>query len=102
MSFQRNLGTLKKSSLSDLREWTVIPPGIEEQEGKTFRVLNWNILAPGNIDYGMYKEIPKRFLTWKHRRTEILNEIIKHEPDIISLQEVDKNGYHRYLHSVIH
>ena len=58
--------------------------------GETLRVFQWNILAQslGKENDNFVNCCPSTF-DWKTRRWRVLEEIIRHDPDIICLQEVD-------------
>jgi len=56
----------------------------------SIRVLSWNILsqALGTQNDGFVK-CPPDALEWETRRWRLLEELVRHQPDIICLQEVD-------------
>jgi len=66
------------------------------------RVLQWNHLSQTLGTKGdKFVECPAEALSWAVRRWRILEELIRHEPDIICLQEVDHfNTLERALGSI--
>jgi len=67
----------------------------EEEEEHTIRVFQWNILSQtlGSKNDKFVRCNPLA-LEWRTRRWKILEEIIRYDPDIICLQEVD---HHKLL-----
>lgn len=57
------------------------------------RILQFNTLADGlsglRSDMGGFSRVSKDFMTWNHRKTLLLSEIMQYDPDIITLQECD-------------
>ena len=64
---------------------------IEATAGRaTVRVLQWNHLSQTLGTKGdIFVECPAAALSWSGRRWRILEELVRHQPDIICLQEVD-------------
>jgi len=64
----------------------------ENEEENTIRVLQWNILSQtlGSKNDKFIRCNPLA-LEWRTRRWKILEEIIRYDPDIVCLQEVDHN-----------
>ncbi|NP_001089262.1 nocturnin S homeolog [Xenopus laevis] len=60
------------------------------QQPRTFRVMQWNILAQalgeGKDNFIM---CPMEALKWEERKYLILEEILMYQPDVLCLQEVD-------------
>merc|ERR1712232_408660 len=44
-----------------------------------------------------YSHCPTRFLNWNHRKHRILKDVLAHECDIISLQELETKAFKGYL-----
>jgi len=59
-------------------------------EEENIRILSWNILsqALGTQNDGFVR-CPPETLEWKTRRWRLMEELVRHQPDIICLQEVD-------------
>jgi len=68
------------------RQWQQkAPPG-----GGSVRVLQWNLLSQTLGTKGdNFVSCPSEALSWAVRRWRILEELVRHQPDIICLQEVD-------------
>lgn len=66
------------------------------------RVLQWNLLSQTLGTKGdNFVSCPSEALSWAVRRWRILEELIRHQPDIICLQEVDHfNTLERALGSI--
>ncbi|XP_025413522.1 nocturnin isoform X2 [Sipha flava] len=59
-------------------------------EGNPIRVLQWNVLSQAlGQNNDKFDSCPLEALEWKRRRCHMLEEILRHNPDIICLQEVD-------------
>ncbi|GAB1601754.1 nocturnin-like isoform X1 [Argonauta hians] len=78
------------------REFTAVSP--PEKTGREnvpkIRLLQWNVLA-----YALAKgadnfiRCPEKALSWETRKLRILEGILKHNPDVICLEEVDHYDY---------
>nr|AAM13121.1 unknown protein [Arabidopsis thaliana]AAO30050.1 unknown protein [Arabidopsis thaliana] len=57
-----------------------------------FTVVSYNILGDGNSSYHreLYSNVSVPYLKWGYRKRLICEELIRLNPDIISMQEVDK------------
>ena len=53
-------------------------------------VLQFNALADSLSLAGGFSRAPPECLTWEARRQPLLEEIVRHDPDIVCLQEIDK------------
>ncbi|XP_025196414.1 nocturnin isoform X1 [Melanaphis sacchari] len=72
------------------RTFTSIPYDPDSVEGNPVRVLQWNVLSQAlGQNNDRFDSCPLEALEWKHRRCHMLEEILRHNPDIICLQEVD-------------
>jgi mRNA deadenylase 3'-5' endonuclease subunit Ccr4 len=64
-----------------------------QNELARLRVLQYNILADGlsgmREDKGGFSRAKREHLDWKRRKGMILQEILRYEPDVITLQECD-------------
>eukprot|EP00759_Apiculatamorpha_spiralis_P048384 PhF_6_TR43614/c0_g1_i1/m.67002 len=86
---------LPPSPLAPLpRKWTPYPVKVPGLTQYWFRVLHWNMLADGLAQSGQFLNTPPENLTWENRRDAILNEIIQHDPDLVSLVECNHNHFH--------
>jgi len=64
--------------------------GPSEGEARVeFTVLQWNILSQTLGINGDFVATPESALAWSHREPLLLQEIQRHEPDVICLEEVD-------------
>eukprot|EP00922_Rhytidocystis_sp_ex-Travisia-forbesii_P072543 GHVS01108156.1.p1 GENE.GHVS01108156.1~~GHVS01108156.1.p1 ORF type:complete len:578 (-),score=103.44 GHVS01108156.1:334-2067(-) len=74
------------------RVWrSVGPRSTTARDGTTdgvFRVMSFNILAQSLVDE-KYAQHNKRVMNWTNRRLSVAQEILKHEADVVCLQEVD-------------
>ena len=61
-------------------------------EEDNIRILSWNILsqALGTQNDGFVR-CPPEALEWKTRRWRLMEELVRHQPDILCLQEVVKS-----------
>ncbi|XP_016998755.2 protein angel [Drosophila takahashii] len=76
------------------RRWTPVgdqPPGLGLHKlPTTFKLVSYNILAQDLLleHLFLYVGIPQEFLTWRRRQQNLLRELIKLNPDILCLQEM--------------
>eukprot|EP01083_Nonionella_stella_P279704 951417_1 len=63
----------------------------------TFRVLSYNCLAPIYCTRTMYPYVEPFKLEWDYRKFNIKREILRYKPDIICLQEVQRNHFENYF-----
>eukprot|EP00095_Tigriopus_kingsejongensis_P005846 maker-scaffold697_size109876-snap-gene-0.26 protein:Tk05846 transcript:maker-scaffold697_size109876-snap-gene-0.26-mRNA-1 annotation:"Nocturnin" len=62
----------------------------EKTTGENIRVLQWNALSQAlGTKNDNFVKCPPAALEWKTRRFRILEEVVRHDPDVICLQEVD-------------
>ncbi|ORX94389.1 Endonuclease/exonuclease/phosphatase [Basidiobolus meristosporus CBS 931.73] len=73
-----------------VRTWTPALSQPISKEGISFTILTYNVLAQCLIKRTLFPYATKKALRWTHRKTNILNEILSHSPDILCLQELDK------------
>jgi len=65
-------------------------PELQQNTHHTIRVFQWNILAQAigtKIDKFVLAD--SRTLDWSSRRWRVVEEIVRHQPDLVCLQEVD-------------
>lgn len=61
-----------------------------EAESETFRVFQWNVLSQTlGTKNDNFVKCPPEALNWRTRRYRMLEEIARHDPDVVCLQEVD-------------
>lgn len=60
-----------------------------------FTLLQFNTLANSLSDAFPY--VDSKYLTWEHRKQLLVREILQHRPDVITLEEVDKEHYKDYF-----
>ncbi|XP_024385992.1 uncharacterized protein [Physcomitrium patens] len=53
------------------------------------RVMQWNVLADGLAQSGDFDRVEKKFLEWNHRAPLLLGRILKDDPHVICLQELN-------------
>uniref|UniRef100_A0A3P8UK50 Angel homolog 1 n=1 Tax=Cynoglossus semilaevis TaxID=244447 RepID=A0A3P8UK50_CYNSE len=68
-----------------------------------FTVMSYNILAQDLLETheDLYMHCPLEVLDWNYRCKVLLDEIVKWNPDILCLQEVQENHYHEQLYPVL-
>ncbi|XP_050542104.1 nocturnin isoform X3 [Daktulosphaira vitifoliae] len=72
------------------RTFSTIPYDPKNVENNVVRVLQWNVLSQAlGQNNDKFDLCPPEALEWKRRRCHMLEEILRHNPDIICLQEVD-------------
>ncbi|XP_050432271.1 nocturnin isoform X2 [Adelges cooleyi] len=72
------------------RTFTEVPYDSENVESHGIRVLQWNALSQAlGQNNDKFDLCPPEALEWKRRRCHLLEEILRHSPDVICLQEVD-------------
>jgi len=58
---------------------------------RNIRVFSWNILADNDVERESQQlSSPRECMDWEKRRPHIINEILRHNPDLIGLVELDK------------
>lgn len=65
----------------------------EEEAHLHFTVLSYNILCDTYATPQMYSYTPSWALDWSYRSSHLLQELIEYNPDVICLQELDRNSY---------
>jgi len=75
------------------RRWTPVgdqPPGVDLPKLSTLKLVSYNILAQDLLleHLFLYVGIPQEFLTWRRRQQNLLRELMKLNPDILCLQEM--------------
>ncbi|KAL9233899.1 hypothetical protein vseg_008834 [Gypsophila vaccaria] len=84
-------GSVRRKKPADFRTWEFakLPP---PPNSERFVVLSYNILADylANGHRNLYFHIPRQFMSWEWRKSNILFELKLWSPDIMCFQEVDK------------
>ncbi|TMS37632.1 hypothetical protein L596_004526 [Steinernema carpocapsae] len=62
-----------------------------------FTVLSYNILCPTYATESAFGYCPSWSLDWNYRKSIILKDIVRFEPDIIALQEVETEQFSVYF-----
>eukprot|EP01090_Pellita_catalonica_P021956 TRINITY_DN8364_c0_g1_i1.p1 TRINITY_DN8364_c0_g1~~TRINITY_DN8364_c0_g1_i1.p1 ORF type:complete len:787 (-),score=118.37 TRINITY_DN8364_c0_g1_i1:74-2434(-) len=62
-----------------------------------FRVLNYNILAQKYSLPDMCGHCPEKFLRWEHRKKHLLMDLLRHNCDFVSLQEMEAVHFYEYF-----
>ncbi|VVC28506.1 Hypothetical protein CINCED_3A022165 [Cinara cedri] len=72
------------------RTFQTIPHDSASVQGDSVRVFQWNVLSQAlGQNNDKFDCCPLEALEWKRRRCHMLEEIVRHNPDVICLQEVD-------------
>ncbi|KAG7625714.1 Endonuclease/exonuclease/phosphatase [Arabidopsis thaliana x Arabidopsis arenosa] len=74
------------------RDWIDSDTTPVSQASERFTVVSYNILGDGNSSYhrDLYSNVSVPYLKWGYRKRLICEELIRLNPDIICMQEVDK------------
>jgi len=82
------------------RRFKHLQPETETQSSsKTIRILQWNLLSQAlGQNNDNFVSCPDSALEWKRRRHLMAEEIIRYDPDIVCLQEVD---HFKFLQKVL-
>lgn len=65
----------------------------------TFRIVTYNVLNSEFVDAERYYYVTPEYLDWKYRREKIVEKLIQIEPEIICLQELDKESFEYFVQS---
>ncbi|KFD47315.1 hypothetical protein M513_11825 [Trichuris suis] len=84
------------SSVPPERKWIPIRR-LRKEEGPTFTVMCYNVLCDKYASPIVYSYCPLWALNWSYRRRAILQEMIGHKPDVISLQEVETEQFRLFF-----
>ncbi|KAL8270104.1 hypothetical protein Esti_005958 [Eimeria stiedai] len=64
---------------------------------RSIRVLSWNVLAEIYSTSSAFPHCEAYVLAWPYRRGRILKELLQHRPDVICLQEVQREHFEEYF-----
>lgn len=59
--------------------------------------MSYNILCDKFATSNVYAYCPSWALTWDYRKKYVLSEITRHDSDIVALQEVETEQYHKFF-----
>jgi len=81
------------------RKW--IPCNAESQNQQQSRggikVISYNVLNEAYATHQMYPYCPTWALDWKHRKNQVLRQVLSHDADIICLQEVAVSEFSEFF-----
>ncbi|XP_020799232.1 protein angel [Drosophila serrata] len=86
--------TEMETSYDHNRRWTPVQDGNSDNRSArklpTFKLVSYNILAQDLLleHLHLYQNIQKEFLTWRRRQQNLQRELIRLNPDILCLQEI--------------
>jgi len=69
------------------------------QSTEFFTLLQFNTLANSLSDSFPY--VDSTYLQWEHRKKLLCAEILQHKPDVVCLEEVDKENYKNYFRPLL-
>jgi CCR4-NOT transcription complex subunit 6 len=72
-------------------------PIMNNTNNSAFKVLCYNVLAQIYATRHIYPYTPLWALQWDYRKNRILAEILRHQADIICLQEVQANHFEQFF-----
>ncbi|KAF9547701.1 hypothetical protein CPC08DRAFT_729657 [Agrocybe pediades] len=83
------------------RVWKNLLPQQEldsnDPNAETVSIMSYNILCERYATEKVYGYTPSWALAWSYRKGRILNEIVKHDVDVLCMQEVDIAQYEDYF-----
>ncbi|KAI9755382.1 MAG: pyridoxine biosynthesis protein [Chaenotheca gracillima] len=81
------------------RDWIILDDTAANSSppSETISVFTYNSLCPKYATEKQYGYSPSWVLSWEYRRELILQEIRAHNPDIVCLQEVDRDGFDEFF-----
>lgn len=90
----QNMQTSIIPSLEPHRQWVQVPPENQAPQSElSIFVMTYNILSDKYATSQQYGYCPSWALEWNYRKGTILNEILRFEPDIVCLQEIEKRVF---------
>eukprot|EP00042_Codosiga_hollandica_P010605 m.23601 g.23601 ORF g.23601 m.23601 type:complete len:512 (-) comp35294_c0_seq3:59-1594(-) len=86
------------------RQWIVPAAATPDEAARepTFTLVDYNILCDKYTSKQIFGWCPSWALSWEFRKEHILQEILKEEPDIITLQEVETSEFYSYFLPNLH
>ncbi|KAG0631798.1 hypothetical protein M758_1G279800 [Ceratodon purpureus] len=70
----------------------ILADGPEKKTLEGLRVMQWNVLADGLAQFGDFCRVEKQYLEWNYRSPLLLDRILKDDPHLICLQELNHFG----------
>ncbi|KAL4230099.1 Nocturnin [Mactra antiquata] len=85
-------GEIKKLGLSTLIKRDFV--NVCSDDGIAIRVMQWNMLAQGlSSGADNFIKCPPEALDWSTRKLRVLEEILRYQPTVLCMQEVDNFDY---------
>ena len=69
------------------RKWVPVDKTVTSRNGG-IKVISYNVLNEAYATHQMYPYCPSWALDWKHRKNQVLRQVLAHDADVICLQEV--------------
>ncbi|CAB3984699.1 CCR4-NOT transcription complex subunit 6-like [Paramuricea clavata] len=79
------------------RHWQLLVPDKRRTADYSFIVMCYNVLCDKYCTKTMYGYCPSWALKWEYRKKLIMNEILQHQGDILSLQEVETEQFYSFF-----
>lgn len=77
------------------RQWLI--SRTPDRDTASFSIMSYNILCDKYATSNLYAYCPSWALTWDYRKKYILSEITRHDADIVTLQEVETEQFHKFF-----
>ncbi|XP_074663119.1 protein angel homolog 2-like [Tubulanus polymorphus] len=84
------------------RSWEYVPSSAR-RAGINFTFMTYNVLAQKLLEdnHYLYSHVNRQYLTWRHRKNELMREIKALSPDVLCLQEVDAEHYENFFNPIL-
>eukprot|EP00656_Telonema_subtile_P051155 TRINITY_DN681_c0_g1_i2.p1 TRINITY_DN681_c0_g1~~TRINITY_DN681_c0_g1_i2.p1 ORF type:complete len:394 (-),score=71.83 TRINITY_DN681_c0_g1_i2:172-1353(-) len=69
----------------------------QPSRGGGIKVISYNVLNEAYATHQMYPYCPTWALDWKHRKNQVLRQVLSHDADIICLQEVAVSEFSEFF-----
>ncbi|XP_046845773.1 CCR4-NOT transcription complex subunit 6-like isoform X2 [Xenia sp. Carnegie-2017] len=79
------------------RHWQLLVPDKRRTAENSFIVMCYNVLCDKYCTKSVYGYCPSWALEWEYRKKLIMNEILQHQGDILSLQEVETEQFYNFF-----
>ena len=70
------------------RKWVPVDNTPNANRNGGIKVISYNVLNEAYATHQMYPYCPSWALDWKHRKNQVLRQVLAHDADVICLQEV--------------
>lgn len=70
--------------------------GNKSDSSDTFTLMSYNVLCHHYATTKLFKYTPSWALNWDYRRNALQEEILRHDTDIVCMQEVETKTYHEF------